>query len=265
VDDQMTLVHIPDAAGGWRGGQHVRLRIFAMNQFFQAHPLTILNSPAPRSDTKRTQGMLLGARVNGDWTRTLNKLGQSKVWVMLDGPYGGVHMSQKERVLCIAGGCGVTFTLGVLDELISGVERGDRRLREIEWVWFIRSYDCVNWFVAQLQSLALRAHALPYLDLRVRIFLTCPCGDPPLLLASIPDCQVTTEKPKIEDLLEPMLNFSVEDGEKGTVEHLGGGVGVVVCGPETLVRHSQNTVAAINPVRAARIGGVEIHAEKFSL
>ncbi|KZT51057.1 hypothetical protein CALCODRAFT_504005 [Calocera cornea HHB12733] len=264
VDDQMTLIHIPDANGGWRGGQHVRLRIFAGTQAFQAHPLTILNSPAPRSDPTRTQGMLLGARVNGDWTLALNKLGKTRAWVMLDGPYGGVNMSPKERVLLIAGGCGVTFTLGVLDELITGVENGDRRLREIDWVWYIRSYDCVGWFVAQLQSLALRAHAMPFLDLRVRIFLTCPCGDPPELLASIPDCVVNTDKPKIEALLEPLLDFEVEDGE-GRKPSMGGGVGVAACGPEMLVRHAQNAVAAISPARAARCGGVEVHAERFSM
>ncbi|EJT98935.1 hypothetical protein DACRYDRAFT_70078 [Dacryopinax primogenitus] len=264
IDDQMTLVHIPDAVGGWRGGQHVRLRILAGDLAFQAHPLTILNAPASRADTTRTQGMLLGARVNGDWTRALNKLGKTGAWVMLDGPYGGVCMNPKERVLLVAGGSGVTFTLGVMDELISAVEGGDRRLREIEFVWYIRSYDCVSWFVSHLQALALRAHSMSFLDLRVRIFLTCPCGDPPLLLSSIPDCAVSTSKPSMRELVLPLLEFELEDAE-GVKPAMGGGVGVVVCGPERLVRHAQNAVARISPVGAARAGGVEIHAERFSL
>ncbi|KZT58484.1 hypothetical protein CALCODRAFT_495000 [Calocera cornea HHB12733] len=139
VGDQMTLVHIPHAAGRWRAGQHVRLRLVLGTRILQAHPLTIINS-APTGDKTRSQGMWLAARVAGDWTGELNGLGKTHLRVIFDGPYGSAQIQRKERTLCLAGGSGATFTLGVLDESITAVENGDQRVRVIEWVWFIRSY-----------------------------------------------------------------------------------------------------------------------------
>ena len=46
---------------------------------------------------------------------------------------------------------------------------------------------------------------------------------------------------------------------------LGGGVGVGVCGPGMLVEGMQRFVHALPLTERNRVGGVEIHAERFSL
>ncbi|KAJ4480196.1 iron reductase [Lentinula aciculospora] len=168
VDSNMTLIRIRDCDTNWIAGQHVRLRVFFSGRVFESHPLTIMNAPsnvtclATPSSRESGRGIILGARVTGDWTRALNHyadveakavLAQSAVWVaekkapssdddssvsdtptfvpevpvqvMLDGPYGGcsLDLGQYETVLLIAGGSGATFTIGVLDDIVGRCAR----------------------------------------------------------------------------------------------------------------------------------------------
>jgi ferric-chelate reductase len=68
------------------------------------------------------------------------------VHVTIDGPYGGcsLDLGEYENVLLAAGGAGVTFTLGLLDDLVGRIVRHQRgrgeRTRRIEFAWAIRSY-----------------------------------------------------------------------------------------------------------------------------
>ncbi len=112
----------------------------------------------------------MGARVVGDWTRALNSLarmsdvelsghpveeegtrrepeaGPKRVMVMIDGPYGGMSfdLGRYENVLLFAGGAGVTFTMGVLDDIIGRIVRLKRRdgerTRRIQFAWCVKSF-----------------------------------------------------------------------------------------------------------------------------
>jgi hypothetical protein len=68
------------------------------------------------------------------------------VHVMIDGPYGGcgLDLGEYENVLLVAGGVGVTFTLGLLDDLVGRVVRHERgrseRTRRVEFAWIISSF-----------------------------------------------------------------------------------------------------------------------------
>ncbi|KAG6377929.1 hypothetical protein JVT61DRAFT_14718 [Boletus reticuloceps] len=70
-DKFMTLVRINDCDGGWVAGQHICLRVFFSGRVLESHPLSILSAP-PAYSCLSNPGLLLGARVNGDWTRALN-------------------------------------------------------------------------------------------------------------------------------------------------------------------------------------------------
>jgi ferric-chelate reductase len=104
-------------------------------------------------------GLVLGARVSGDWTRALNtyaiqekdttlneKSSAVQVQVMLDGAYGGnsLDLGRYEHVLLIAGGSGATFAVGLLDDIIGRCARLRRRAGEvtkrIEFVWSVKSF-----------------------------------------------------------------------------------------------------------------------------
>lgn len=122
------------------------------------------------TSTESGRGIILGARVTGDWTRALNTyaaaegnilLAKDAIWipekkvtsdqdsdmgldkstplpqvpvqVMLDGPYGGcsIDLGSYETLLLIAGGSGATFTLGLLDDIVGRCVRLGRSKGEI--------------------------------------------------------------------------------------------------------------------------------------
>jgi len=150
---------------------------------FESHPLTILSAPPEVScitPASMPQGITLGAKVSGDWTRALNehafkeaeemkdlmisekqntdkekkvevddgttKFPEVPVQIMLDGPYGGcsVDLGDYESVLLFAGGAGATFTIGLLDDIVGRCVRQKRfcgeKTRRIEFAWCVRSF-----------------------------------------------------------------------------------------------------------------------------
>ncbi|KAF5378459.1 hypothetical protein D9615_007063 [Tricholomella constricta] len=106
VDNQMTLIHIPDCDAGFCAGQHLRVRVFFAGRAFEAHPLSNISVPATswvstclrmgdvgayfdddngtdgafRScfGKRETPGILLDARAVGGWTRTLNQYAERR-------------------------------------------------------------------------------------------------------------------------------------------------------------------------------------------
>jgi ferric-chelate reductase len=157
-DTQLTHIHIERCDSGWVAGQHIRLRVFLGAKVFESHPLSICNAPSDITTITSSRGeMLLGARTVGDWTRTLNGFARAnesnedegeekKVMVMIDGPYGGISfdLGRYDNVFLVAGGAGVTFTIGVLDDLVGRIIRRGRRDGErttkIQFVWCIKSF-----------------------------------------------------------------------------------------------------------------------------
>ena len=129
--------------------------------------MTILNAPAPVSSIA-SRTLTLGSRAIGDWSRALHAYAEREsdrilsvvetekprdsetsgvpVQVMIDGPYGGcsIDLGEYESVLLFSGGSGVTFTLGMLDDIVGRVVRLGRkdgeRTKRIEFAWCIRSF-----------------------------------------------------------------------------------------------------------------------------
>ncbi|KAK7468573.1 ferric-chelate reductase Frp1 [Stygiomarasmius scandens] len=286
VDDQMTIIQIPHATSGWIPGQHVRLRVFfGGGRVFESHPLTILNASANVSclglpntdlgfDTNQGPGILLGARVSGDWTRALNEFAKAErlrhvaeaqtefssspdhlssdkevgvccattpadvpqtsalelpqlggtalsIWglpipalVSTDGPYGGssIDLGEYETVLLMAGGSGVTFTLGMLDDLIGRVVAGRRqgeKTRKVEFVWCMKSFGSIDWFAPLLKAIALAAASThPFTDtavyLHISVYVTCLCS--PDSVPDIPNMDVTVApRPDVSKILRELI------------------------------------------------------------
>jgi ferric-chelate reductase len=115
------------------------------------------------------RSIILGARVAGDWTQALHDYASTEqgriavendekvdsmrvpVHVTIDGPFGGcsLDLGEYENVFLAAGGAGVTFILGLLDDLVGRIVRRQRgrgeRTRRVEFAWAIRSYG--EWFL----------------------------------------------------------------------------------------------------------------------
>lgn len=126
-------------------------------------------------------GIVLGARVRGDWTRALNAYAQGEgertrrdigglegaaagdekrrqvevpIQVMIDGPYGGcgIDLGRYETVLLFAGGSGATFSLGMLDDLVGRCVKaaregtGEMKTRRVQFAWCVRSFGKSRYF-----------------------------------------------------------------------------------------------------------------------
>jgi ferric-chelate reductase len=133
----------------------------------ESHAFTILNAPAATSAiSSRNQRaeIVLGARVMGKWTKTLNDHAlstainalstyvhgtpgpESEVAIMIDGPYSSLvfDCGKYENIVFVAGGSGATFAIGLLDDLVGRVVKHRRangeKTRHIEFIWYIRTH-----------------------------------------------------------------------------------------------------------------------------
>ncbi|KAJ7925569.1 hypothetical protein B0H13DRAFT_2314367 [Mycena leptocephala] len=183
-------------------------------------------------------GMLLATRACGDWSRSLHAFAltpdfgdayledvkenvEEEERDLEAGADGITHEKREisvhanalrartagprdfERVLLFAGGSGVTFTLGVLDELVGRCVRLGRRdgekMRRVVWCWCVRSFAP---YLLQIATLAARPDS--GLDLRIRIFVACLCD--PSALSRIPGCTVTEARPSVGAVLDRLLD-----------------------------------------------------------
>lgn len=293
-DAHMTLIRVHNCDDGWLAGQHVRLRVFFSNRVFESHAFTILSAP-PSHSCLSSPGFLLAARSDGDWTQALNNYTRKEqerlqikensecdsaafVQVMLDGPYGGssVDLGLYESVLLIAGGSGVTFTLGLLDDIVGrcvklGRSQGERT-RRIEFTWCIRSFGQIGWFAPMLVDIATAA-SNSTIDLHISIFVTCLCD--PEAVPHIPNSIVTLSRPSVKVLLKDFISLSPSSEKEDSVETRfdrtqeshgsGGGVAVCASGPESLTREAQNAVARLGLTTSMDVGGIALHTELFTL
>lgn len=191
--DFVTLT-IPALRTGWRAGQHVRLRLPATGfvHAFEGHPFTI----ASAADAGPAVLLIKDA---GDWSRRLCKLATKqtndmeangaprKVTVIVEGPYGGfgnMLPGSYSSVLTIAGGSGVTHSLGLAQELVIAAPRGAVRARTVDLVWMVRTAamaaplmptihqlvrDAKNW---EAKCLASKGQKVQPTALRVHIHIT---------------------------------------------------------------------------------------------
>lgn len=269
----------------------MRVRAFFGSRVFESHPLTICNAP-PNTSCLSERSILLGARARGDWSNALNTYARSELpetkskldedppadvpmQVMLDGPYGGcsIDLGEFENVLLVAGGSGITFTLGLLDDLVGRCVRlrrqGSERTRHIEMAWCVRGFGCLRWFAAQLTEIALIAERDPSLSLHISVFVTCYCA--PESVQPIPNCDVRVERPEVRRLLEDLVGSrAVEEEEEGDSKRRpsvneGGGLAVCAAGPESMARQAKNALARISLTSGGRLGRIGCHTEVYSL
>ncbi|KAJ7312952.1 hypothetical protein DFH08DRAFT_821782 [Mycena albidolilacea] len=111
-------------------------------------------------------------------------------------------------------GNGITFTLGVLDELVGRAVRshlapnpqhGTVKTIRVIWCWCICSYGAICWFAPYLHQIATLA-ALPssHINLKIRIFLTCLSD--PITMPKILRCTLTEVRPSVGQVLERLLD-----------------------------------------------------------
>lgn len=302
IDHTMTMIHIPDCDVGWLPTQHVLLRVVKGVGIFESHPFTITNAPASSTNGR---GITLYAKVSGDWTARLNRMSRSlpieadqtgakveerlaflgkehegtaepggfdhpgeKVMVVLDGPYGGlkIDLGLKEAALLVAGGSGITFALGSIEEAIRCRQAG-RGPSKVDVAWVVRDLSTVVGLARTLAHLHTTCERLG-IELAYKLYLS----EPPTPLPSVPallpsSTTLSPYRPEVAQLVRTALPLAVSaEVESGPVSGAaGGGLAVVACGPEGIVKEAGNAVAGLGVGERVRCGGVDFHGESYAL
>ncbi|KAI1126535.1 ferric reductase transmembrane component 5 [Nemania abortiva] len=133
-------------------GSHCFLWIPAVRAF-ETHPFTIVsNGP---------EGLELVAQAEDGFTRSLYEMaqaGKSGVWAAADGPYGSApDLTDYSKLVLIAGGSGVTFTLGLalnaLERRSASTDGEEKQQQEISLIWATRRIEHTQWFDEHAKTL----------------------------------------------------------------------------------------------------------------
>ncbi|KDE09481.1 hypothetical protein MVLG_00382 [Microbotryum lychnidis-dioicae p1A1 Lamole] len=241
LGEGMTKIHIPFAHDGWRGGQHVQLRMFftAHGRSFwscfrslEQHPFSIANASASTTVLQSFStlgGIDLYLRSCGPttWTEDLYQtalqaqqisqanprhLGKKlNLLALIEGPYGGLDAFdplKQETLLFLAGGSGMSFILGLLDEVIGNRIR-TRQGGRIEVVWVVHRFEHVEWFRLPLQAL-IEAASTSGLDLVVdlQIYVTAPFAVESLD-SETPFQKVINARPNLPTLIQSSIDATL--------------------------------------------------------
>ncbi|CAE6415365.1 unnamed protein product [Rhizoctonia solani] len=291
IDDQMTLIAVRDIDDGWKAGQHVWVRILQGDRSWESHPFTIANAPASHTlDTRNSQGhpsrgLLLYARVAGNFTRALNLEARQgsgiQTNVVVDGPYGGlgagtVEPADYRNVILVAGGGGASLTIALLEDLVSRSLEQKAHTKVVDFIWIVKEYAHLNWYMSTIKWAILAANSSA-ISLRVCLFVTqletAPNGKldrplPPLPSQSVLDPEdfstmdIIFKRPDVPTLVSEAISYAALAGQSSAG---GGGVLISACGPASMTRDVQLATRRISIKDRRLAGGVSLHTEAFGL
>lgn len=268
LDDEMTLIAIQGIDNGWRAGQHVWLRILQGNRSYESHPFTIANAPSSPSGS----GLLLYARAAGDFTRSLNvdtrlqPNSSMKVDVVVDGPYGGMMMTDLadyKNVLLVAGGAGASFVMSLWEDLVVQSMQRKACTEVVDLVWAVKDYAHLKWHMNAIERVSLAA-ASSAISLRVHLYVTNSQTPPKGSEFSTPSTtEVIFKRPDIPALVAEAVNYAALAGQSNNVG--GGGMAIAACGPVLMIRDVQLATRRISVKDRRLAGGISLHTEVFGL
>jgi NAD(P)H-flavin reductase len=230
---------------GWQPNQHIFISIPSLGRThaLQTHPFTIFSAaPTPpttsSSDTTNHAWFTLLIRPQSPTSFTHTLLSHARTHpttpIRLDGPYGSPHalslLTSSHTAILIAGGSGIAVAFPLLYHLLCPQNRDPespptREVRKVKLLWITHSPSHKLW----LPDGKLRELEDWGLDVLIA---------PPTSLAGRPD---------------------VRDVVRGWVGEEEGRTGVVVSGPEGLVRDVRNVAAGC----VWEGMGVKVEVEKF--
>ncbi|KAJ4349715.1 uncharacterized protein N0V89_008332 [Didymosphaeria variabile] len=212
---------------GWKPNDHVFITVPVLSRkhALQAHPFTIF-SAAPNIHTNEDGAhawfsLLIRAQGNGGFTRQLLNYARShrSANIRLDGPYGCSHalnmLRASNTAVVIAGGSGIAVAYPLLYALLcpttspsADIESGSKS-RTVKLLWITHEASHHSWIPEnkweELVEWGLEAHT--------------------------PAATAVAGRPDVRSSLRSMID--------------GGRTGVVVSGPDGLVRDVRNTIAGL--------------------
>jgi ferric-chelate reductase len=289
-----TLVNVPSLGAGWRAGQHVRIRVIGDSWFGwltwlvgRARPFSITTGP-------NSGGKQLAIKAQGAWTRKLLRMAAGAgndakekpfevelgreparpVRMIIEGPYSGpgyTLYTAYSGVMLVAGGSGISYVMGVLQDILRKHAAGQSNVRVVEVVWCIADPDSLYSLLPVLTPL-MQPRPSPRAELSLRFsvhWTRASALSPQVLRMTLPSgMYLHVGRPNIRATLQGVIE-GVRDAYSSTASccrcRLESPTGVAIgsCGPTSLI---DNAVGAVNRVSWADwidIGGVESIEEVF--
>ena len=218
--------------------------------------------------------------------------------VLCEGPYGGCGHSlfaSYSSVMLVAGGSGITHTLGMAHDLICKAASQDAiRATHLDIIWVVRTAEIARPLMITFKSL-IEDIKRSSLKIRVTIYVTRPPPHGGMDLLS-PSTQEKMNAPFALPgtmaggvTLEPQLawscgsgsRISIVPGARPIMDHLlqdlidstleyntsagtqSQGCGIAVCGPNSLVHSVRKATMDIDATRRLNVGGIELLQEPF--
>ncbi|KAA1477803.1 hypothetical protein DENSPDRAFT_919417 [Dentipellis sp. KUC8613] len=203
-----------------------------------------------------------------------------KVRVLVEGPYGGPNhalFASYSGALLVAGGSGISYVLGILDDLLLRHAEGRSRLRVIEVIWVVRDASSLTSLLPTLAPL-LRPRPSPHAALHLRFTAH-------YTRAALSSSSSSSSTPKLPlgvhmRSARPDLLMSLEGtvdavlsahtytharrsslSSTGAGEEWPSGVVVGVCGPAEMGAEVAQAVSGVGWGRWRDVGGVEVVEE----
>jgi hypothetical protein len=293
-----TFVEIPSISGGWRAGQHIRLRVLSSKMgwfgWAEPHPFTIASIPT----RNRAGAVQLYVKKHGDWTRALYKLagthegdveaswrkrgtaiGRGKVVrVIVEGPYGGTGnplVSSFSAALIVVAGSGITFALAHVRDILEAASRASSRIRILDVVWVVQDRDSVVPLIPTLSSLLFKAERTATIECFITIHFTRAPSTSTSASAAISAVEMATSytvprsliiksgRPDLGAIAQLTVVRAAELLKAHDEKH---GVLMVSCGPASLNEGVRKVSRASceDKRMMQKVGGVEFHAEAFA-
>ncbi|KAH9166989.1 hypothetical protein EDB89DRAFT_1856948 [Lactarius sanguifluus] len=281
-----TLVNVPSLGGGWRAGQHVRIRVIGDTWFGwlatwlvgRARPFTIATGP-------NSGGMQLVIKARGPWTRKLLRMAAAsdaaekpadaelgcksarEVRVIVEGPYSGpgyTLYTAYSGVVLVAGGSGISYVTSVLDDVLQKHASGNSNVRVIEVVWSVADPVSLYSLLPELAPL-MQPRASPRAALSLRFSVhwtrTSALAPPVPRTALPPGMYLRAGRPDIHATLQSVIASVGEAYSTTTCRKCGTGSpsGIVIgsCGPTALMDDAARAVGRVSWADWIDIGGVE--------
>lgn len=279
-ESEHTLRITIDTRMEWGPGQHVFLRFMTCGMHaLTAHPFTICS--VPQRDCQNQLVFYVKAR--GGLTVRLMALARKnpdiQIPVLIDGPYGGIsagRVCEFDRNLTIGGGAGAGITLSLIEYFIrfTPVQAG----REMKVIVATRDPGMRAWYIQALEDLAMRhPQDKPVTGLAIHIHETFTENTVEQIgtniktesgtesIQSKESCPSTIELFNVQFFTgRPNLPVTVQQ----MAGHEGVSVGVVVCGPSSMIYDVREAASvAQRDILSGKSGCARelwMHSEKFS-
>ncbi|OWZ69638.1 hypothetical protein AYX14_04971 [Cryptococcus neoformans] len=257
VDKTLTMIHIPDCDAGWLPTQHVLLRVLSGSGIFESHPFTITNAPSTAFSAS-PRGIILYAKVAGDWTRKLHALARDvkslevgddleekesflankaqserggnvdeegidhpgkRVQVMIDGPYGGLSMDLGQYESVLLVGGGSGITF-ILGSIEEAlrVREKGRGPAKVDVAWVVKDLCTIEALAPSLLHLYTLAQRLS-LTLTYNLYLTNPPHPLPSTPSLLPaSTTLSPYRPEVAQLVRESLPLPLTKTQGASLE-----------------------------------------------